>query len=72
MLVQLSLPSVVEVGRSFIVGGTNAQVANPSLRSIDMGSLISTSGHIRLSGIPVVDKLDLTSLERTGDHFYIG
>jgi len=69
MLVQLSLPSVVEVGRSFIVG---AQVANPSLRSIDMGSLISTSGHIRLSGIPVVDELDLTSLERTGDHFYIG
>ena len=29
-------------------------------------------GYIRLSGIPVVDELDLRSLEHVGDHFYIG
>jgi hypothetical protein len=41
-LLLLSLPSMVDIRRSIIVGGTNAQVANPALRTVDMSALATT------------------------------
>lgn len=41
-LLLLSLPAMVDIRRSIIVGGANAQVANAALRTIDMSSLATT------------------------------
>jgi hypothetical protein len=38
-LLNLLLPSVVTTGRSFMIGGVNAQNANPALRRIDLSNL---------------------------------